>query len=637
MSIFDFPRINFKGIIQLNPGTANNDDYAASARFTKDWESFAGEPFGLIDSKRVKARTFGMSDEVFIEWVQHIQTFDGQPTQIIPAEWNYYGGMESTIISPTKVIGVQTGPGAVYATEQADVPLTEALGADLSFTGNITDVNSEGSPPATQFFISEVTLKKGDTTLFCGNPSKGTGQWLNFYRNVNLTADAGAGAYVYHVIEGGTNNLPGFDGPNVVGVVFRYYLYRALLARDQNQTLQDIVALYKKGKINPKNLEIIGTIAPLYEDEEILAAPVGRLMVANTPNISTPTPNNNGGGTIALAPAVLHRQGNVISGDFVGTFPDNYQGSGDNKKFDFGPVTLMLTNGNDTVEIGPVAYADTAAGDERGWVLDFDISSNQDAQNLLNDSNAGFVLVETLDGVVLRETDYHFVTNQQAIYAEQHGSGKLFVSQGPEEPATVWMYHRGAKVDPDSAPPLTVWQYRSIPLEAPGDAMAINSNYKPGQPIEIDTRYPGNFLLTFAVNDAPPEGYPPASYLTFQNPPYVTNAPQISLRILPDEDFSAYYSDPTADPPVANDRLTFEVVYEHVLRTYYLLYPAMNAIFPLNSRCAVMENAQPILDRTAKSNWPSVGYMPRTRDLSESRRQLLRSWCTKVLGQKCDD
>ena len=36
MSIFDYPRINFKGTIQLNPGTANNDDYAAelhAARF----------------------------------------------------------------------------------------------------------------------------------------------------------------------------------------------------------------------------------------------------------------------------------------------------------------------------------------------------------------------------------------------------------------------------------------------------------------------------------------------------------------------------------------------------------------------------------------------------------------------------
>ena len=46
------------------------------------------------------------------------------------------------------------------------------------------------------------------------------------------------------------------------------------------------------------------------------------------------------------------------------------------------------------------------------------------------------------------------------------------------------------------------------------------------------------------------------------NPPYITNAPSISLRILPnDEDFSAYYVDPSASEPVGNDQLTFEVVY----------------------------------------------------------------------------
>ena len=30
MSLFDYPRINFAGTLQLSPGTANNDDYAAS-------------------------------------------------------------------------------------------------------------------------------------------------------------------------------------------------------------------------------------------------------------------------------------------------------------------------------------------------------------------------------------------------------------------------------------------------------------------------------------------------------------------------------------------------------------------------------------------------------------------------------
>ena len=53
-----------------------------------------------------------MSDADFIAWVQKAQTFDvsgspGQSVQIIPAEWNYYGGMDSKILNAA-VIGVQT-------------------------------------------------------------------------------------------------------------------------------------------------------------------------------------------------------------------------------------------------------------------------------------------------------------------------------------------------------------------------------------------------------------------------------------------------------------------------------------------------------------------------------------------------
>ena len=66
MSVFDYPRINVQGTICLNPGTANNDDYLASARFPETWQAVAGQPLGLIDSKNVLARTYGMSDDNFI-------------------------------------------------------------------------------------------------------------------------------------------------------------------------------------------------------------------------------------------------------------------------------------------------------------------------------------------------------------------------------------------------------------------------------------------------------------------------------------------------------------------------------------------------------------------------------------------
>ncbi|HEU0302196.1 MAG TPA: hypothetical protein VFR37_22255 [Longimicrobium sp.] len=633
MGVFSFPRINFVGTIQLNPGTANNDDYAqaGSGQLTMpaSWGPYAGQPFGLVDSKLVQPRTFGMSDADFIAWVQQPYLFDGSSKPQMPSEWNYYGNMSSS--ATTTVVGVQAGPGQPCTAPDPAVPLSSLVGASLTFSGGITDVNSEGSPPATQFFLDTLTLTSGGTPVVQGVPSKGACQWINFFRNVNLQADGGAGGYIYHVLlagEGTTIDIPGMPA-NARGVVIRYYLYNV------QQGVTDPYAqaeLYKHKKANPATLQIAGTIAPLLDDEAILTGPVGRLLVSNTTPIPSPTGvtnNNAGGGPIALAPAVLQQDGNAISADFLGTFPEYYQG-GANPKYDFGPVELVVAGGGTTATIGPVPYTDQDGGNALGWVFDFDISANTGAQQALQDPEAAFSLVSAQHGTVLGETDYYFPSNQQAIYAEQHGPGDVFLNQGTTEPATVSVYHRGNPLSASDCPPITVWAYQSTPIQSPGNVFVVSTSFKPGDPLVADTSQPGNLLFTFTIGDG---NDPPQSYATFAYPPslWVTNAPSISVRILPnDEDFSGYYVDPTAAEPVGNGQLTFDVVYAKVLRTYYLLFPVMNKFIPLNSETDVQASAQDILDRTEMSIWMTTSYMPRTRDMSASRRALLRAWCWKV-------
>jgi hypothetical protein len=634
MSLFDFPRINITGSVTLNPGTANNDDYAGSVTFPSGPN--AGQTLALIDSKQVQPRTYGMSDADFIAWVQKAQPFNppvnGQPQQIIPAEWNYYGDMSSTVNDGDAVVtGVQTAPDKLYTAADPSVPVTALIGAPLTYYGGITDVNSEGSPPATQFFIEQLTLMNGSAIALQGPASKGACQWINFYRNVNLTADGGAGGYMYHVILksqcDGNFNIPGFEDPSIVGAIFRYYLYRIIQPVTDNAGLEK---LYENCDQNAASLQFVATIAPLRADEEITTGPIGRLLVAPPPSISTKhLKNNNGGGTIALAPAVLQQNGNLISVEFVGTFPDNNQPPS-NDKYDFGPVTLMADGNGTTATIGGVDYTNTSAGNQRGWLFDFDISGNSDAQNVLADPNATFRLSSANYGDVLAESDYYIVSNQQSIYAEQNGPGDSFTNQGTAEAATIGVYQYGEQLPAGVCPPITVWSYSTVPLQTPGALVQVAQNFQPGDPLTVDTSLPGNFTFTFTVGNQPP---PPSGYNAFLNPPFtiLTNAPQISLRILPNgEDFSQYYVDPSAPEPVGNASLTFAVVFANVLRTYYLLYPVMNSIIKLNDEACVAAHAGGILKVTDPSRWMSIHYMPRTRDMSSSRRTLLQAWCRKV-------
>jgi len=355
-------------------------------------------------------------------------------------------------------------------------------------------------------------------------------------------------------------------------------------------------------------------------------------MVCNTTPIPTPqgSQNNGNNGYIALAPAVVRHHVNIVSADFLGTFPDNYQGNRDvpDPKYNFGQVSLAVSTASGSTVIGTVDYANTAQGDVSGWVFDFDLTSNPSAQKALKDPSAKFQLVHPTLGDILSETNYYFVSNQQAIYAEQFGSGSAFLNQGTTEPLTVSVFRGGEKLAADRCPPITVWQYRSIPLQDPGNAVAISKTLKPGEPITVDTTQPGNFLFTFSIGSM---DQPPAGYLTFMNPPFITNAPSITLRILPNgEDFAKYYAHGDGEP-TGNSLLTFGVLYEKVLRTYYLLYPAMNQVFALNSEKDIAKYASAILQRTEPSIWMTTSYMPRTRDMSASRRDLLRAWCRKVL------
>jgi hypothetical protein len=101
-----------------------------------------------------------------------------------------------------------------------------------------------------------------------------------------------------------------------------------------------------------------------------------------------------------------------------------------------------------------------------------------------------------------------------------------------------------------------------------------------------------------------------------------TREPFVSVRVLPADDFSH----------VADDELTFELVYDKVLRYYHLLHPAMSAVFDLSDKDRMTGMAPLVAARVDPGRWDRWAYMPRTRELSDGKRKLLLRWCKKVAG-----
>lgn len=684
MSVFSFPRWNVKGLLIVNVGTGNNDDYSRD-QFPPE-SPYAGQPVRLADSIQVQALTYGKTDPEWIKWVQEPGEFvsaapgspaasvkdrqamtraeglasvmaTNSPVTLIPGEWNYYGDMGLTMTGVTVVGATNAG---------AQVPSDPLLGAELSFknrpgaegrsTAMLIDVNAE-DVPCSQVFSDNLMLEKDGQALMNGKPSKGATRWINFQRNTALNGPNGAAAMFQCVVPlaalagqpiAGLLPATSPSGRPLAGVVFRYNIFRSLqpintFKYEGKAWFDKMVELYQQQdpetRLNPDISEIAGTLAPWYEGE-MESVPVGRQLVPTDRRICVPAGLNNAGpcsqcpagqSCFALAPAIVgvDEAGGWVSLDLSGSLPDALQGTdydprrtGNNPKYDFGEIRLVVRQGSESHDFGSIPYQDTEAGDQRGWIFDYPLPSG--ALDLIR--NGDFFLTSPTYGDLLAESRYFVASDQSCIYGQQDGPPAQFVNEGTAGPATVRVFEKGRELDRASCPPMQVWEYDTTPNQSPGPRTLNATGFRAGDPLSVITAAPGNRLFTFTMPDdpEPPENYSDLNLMV---------APQINLRLLPNEDFSSYYVNPSSPEPVGNERLIFQVIFENVFRNYYLLYPAMNLQVPLNDPeyWADPVMARLLMQRVQRAWWNRAEYMPRTRDLSDSRRTLIEAWCRKII------
>ena len=97
----------------------------------------------------------------------------------------------------------------------------------------------------------------------------------------------------------------------------------------------------------------------------------------------------------------------------------------------------------------------------------------------------------------------------------------------------------------------------------------------------------------------------------------------INFRKYPQDDFSRM---------IQAGNIPWDTVYEHCLRFYYILFPAMSKRIPLNDEATIRAVAGEILKRISDPYRPTTLYMPLTRSLSPGKVALLRAYLEESLS-----
>ncbi len=134
-------------------------------------------------------------------------------------------------------------------------------------------------------------------------------------------------------------------------------------------------------------------------------------------------------------------------------------------------------------------------------------------------------------------------------------------------------------------------------------------------PVPVTAIRPGPLVIAFSFDGMPPDDDVPAAGTFYAG-----------VRVMPQDDYSSVPAD---------QRLSWEFVYETIFRYYHLIFPVMSRVIRLDDRDAVTTAALTgeLAKYTDPARWHSTSYMPPTRDLSTGKRKLLLEWIVHVGGK----
>jgi len=670
MSVFDFPRIHVRGTHIVNTGTANNDSASP------------GEELSITcNTERVQPELNGKTDKEYFKWMM-----ERDESGLLRSQWNYFGDMSFKFID-VRVRSVQLSSNYFITQESED----SLIGSKLFLNHAIMcDTNPEGFD-STQIFSeslqinSPYAIKNG--SFISRKPSKATTRSLNWYRNVSYNGPfglpphgkdgelssggaGGASASFEHYIEIlpedildsgdskigdssfhkliGLSTSPGMTAlirelkNNAYGLVFRYNLY--LCSPIISDT--ELARRFEIGERipNPAYGKLIGTISPLYKGEEKFPT-MGRYL---KPCNSFKNPyRSERPYYVAPVLANFNEKENRLSFDIANTFPED---GPDGNKFDIGKISVGLRkidedikdpklNTNPIYEIASIKN-DRSEYQYKGGMIDLELDNTPDevSEMLYNDSFE-IIISSSLHGVLLNESEYMIAASSVCNYLDelppnQNWSDQIVrerlrneASESLRGEVKISALKRGRV--PTGPMEILVEQWKITPTGTPNQYGLYKYPELIGKESLVlfdgratylfqPERGSGLRRFRFVPQGTWPQEITPVNLAALAFKEFFSE-----VRVLPYDDYSH----------ISENDLNFKLIYDEIFRYYHLIFPAMSVHLDMSDPgiWTTPTTAQYVLRMIDTKLWDFHNYMPRTRDLSKYRRELLERFCRLVL------
>ncbi len=636
MGVLCYPRIHFRGKININPATANNDDVRV-----------------LIDPVNVKLNpTIAcMSDTDALAWltegVPAVSMLNQTKFEYLRGGWNPYGDL---------------------TTQFVDVSVCSTIGADGQLSPSDPLVGSwlilEGSPPqsihdppslpkvcdldpsgsaVTQLYFGGFRIgnKKLGVQATCDR--KAFSRWIAFRNAVTYPGEQnfpGAGAVWQFTIPKGDLHFHGADNERspvlaelkaaadrALGIVVQFATFKVIPTLSDEQLIASLENPLNSTS-NPAIGLIVGTVG-VWEKGEPATTPDGRLLLPFNDQALLLKKAGPAAAFLGPATAQVQRGRKVVSLNLIATFPENgYQFR--LTKADFGRVRLGVIpkdKKEPTVISDPIEY-DYGSYELTAGIIDVRYDSVD--ENVLDDGTLVLVTDPDQDGTrfpILVEipevvTVMSVGDDDKGVYLDKGDSTKLSIvvrerGRPPTENVTVYLWEFQYVTIPGDQ------QSRAISiLREVGAGMALTNRlafdstvvFRRGKAtaleIDVEALAPGAAVIAFTLDDNPPTG----------DYPWGT-ARYAGIRVLPDDNY---------DHESKTTRVSWAFMYDEVFRFYRLIFPAMSTAVDFSNEKVMESAAEIIYELTDPSLKESTCYMPVSRDLSTGKRGLIEEWYKQV-------